>query len=231
MRPCLTLATGLLLVITLNFAARADPITGTVTLTVEPTTPMYGDGPGVSSPLVFSSGNVALGTLPQQLMLSGPPIGLTANLNGGSISETLGPVYNMTIAFNGAGGSHPTVNATGFLVGTVSEGIIPRMWSSFHSSSSASRLTVRGWTPASGIPQSLIDAYLDPAHYQFQQDVEATTLPASANLIVTVGSVPEPATIVVYVAGIAVLLLNRHAWTAQMRRKGPRSLFTLHSEG
>jgi hypothetical protein len=156
---------------------------------------------------------------------------LTANLNGGSIYETLGPVYNMTIALDGADGSHPTVKATGFLVGTVSEGIIPSMWSSFHSSSSASRLTVQGWTPASGIPQSLIDAYLDPSHYQFQQEVEATTLPASANLIVTVSSVPEPATIVVYVAGIAVLLLNRHAWSAQVRRKVPRSLFTQHSEG
>ena len=75
----------------------------------------------------------------------------------------------MTITFNGASGSRPTVDVTGNLTGqldfapsrdTAGLGLSTYIISAFEGT--ASSVSLQGWTPASGIPMSLIDPLLKP---------------------------------------------------------------------
>ncbi len=98
----------------LTSTAMADPVMGTVTLTVEPPPGLAGfGGSGLSqSPVVYSSGNVDLSQLFQSQVQPGGTTtyeGLTltgAHLypNFGGLAANFSTTFQMTIAFNGTSG-------------------------------------------------------------------------------------------------------------------------------
>jgi hypothetical protein len=215
MRPSSTVVAVTMLIATLSGPAKADPLMGSVSLTVDPTTGWVGGGggditaPGVPSAVNYSSGLADLGTLPETLSLTGAPIGLVGPGDSTIIGEYFSTNFSMTITFNGADGSHPTVNAQGELTGWVAEGQGSGLSSSFYGT--VTSVTVQGLTAGSGIPQALLDRYMDPYDYVLYQDVMGTEVPSTASMFVTVNvtPTPEPATVVSYLAVIAGLGVRR----------------------
>jgi len=227
-----TLIACLAFMASLTSAAKADPIMGTVTLTVAPD-PSLGYGGGIAQgPVVYSSGTVDLSQLFQSQIQPGPnPVVLYQGLSlsgplllpnaGGLLDENFNTTFNMKITFNGASGSQPTINVTGSLTGNAygepngtSAGQMSQ--SAFATPKSA---TVQGWTAESGIPSSLINQYSTPSNYYLAQQTSyqyngAEGIPATASFSLMANSsavtpVPEPATVLVYLAAIAGLGLQR----------------------
>jgi hypothetical protein len=221
----------LALVTALPSAAKADPIMGNVTLTVAPPAGLEGFGGSASSsaPVVYSSGTVNLSQeFQSQIQPGGGDSYSGLVLTGGHLYPDFGglPVqesttFQMQITFNGAGGSQPTINVTGTMniqaqgtpEGTLNTGAAIDSYAVPQSVTA----TLQGWTAASGVPMSLINQYLNTSNYSlWQQDIfsygstpgkdtpatGAFYLDANASAITPV---PEPGTVVVYLAAFAAL--------------------------
>lgn len=183
---------------------------GTIVLTVAPN-PIIEDGQGMGIPkaAVYSSGPVDLGNLPRGLPLHGPAIGFGGELIGERIKTT----FDLKITFESASTSQPTIDVTGSLAGAVaSEPGHSFAWFQ----GTATSATIQGWTPESGVPLALTNQYLDPSRYQLIQLITANAPPDSADFGLTVtpsagAIVPEPATLLLYLAAMAVLGVWRGA--------------------
>jgi len=150
--------------------AKADPIMGTITLTVEPALPYASVGPGIPNAAVYTSGPVNLSDLPQNFSLTGPPLGFV----GGLIQESIRTTFNMEIAFNGTGGSQPYVD----VVGSLSGGVLSNpdgAGSNF--SGTPTSATLHDWTASSGVPLTLIGQSLNLSNYQFVSQGFSGTAP------------------------------------------------------
>ncbi|HZW33667.1 MAG TPA: hypothetical protein VFF52_23300 [Isosphaeraceae bacterium] len=205
MRRRLTLIACLASIVSLAGASKAGSIMGTIVLTVAPN-PIIEDGQGLGIPTaaVYSSGPVDLGTLPQGLALPGPALGF----DGGLIGEPIKTAFDLKITFDGASGSQPSIDVTGSLVGMVEATQSPDTADSWFQSPPTSA-TVQGWSPNSGIPMALINQYLNTSNYQLFQIFAGSVPPDSDTFWLTVSpstgaTVPEPATVLLYLAAIAV---------------------------
>lgn len=210
MRRRLALLAGLGLSIGLTNAAMAGPLLGTIVLTIAPN-PIIEDGQGLGIPTaaVFSSGPVDLGSLPHGLALTGPSLGF---VGGGLIGQDIETTFDLRIAFDGVSGSQSSIDVTGPLTGWAGE--IPGYSADSQFQATPTLATVQGWTPNSGVPTALIEHYLNTSDYQLFQLVRGTFPPDTANFWLTVApsagaSVPEPATILLYLAGLTVLGVRR----------------------
>jgi hypothetical protein len=225
MRPRLTRIAFLAILPLLSRGALADPITGNITLTVAPAAPFF------QGPVVYSSGPVNPSQLFQSQIEPGPdPVTLYQGLtmNGpllvkwsGLGSESFTTPFDMKITFAGAAGSQPTVDVTGSLTvnaystpdESASNGLASASKVSISANATQMSATVQGWTPASGIPLSLINQYLATSSYQLFQTDNYTFTPSagfpttsSFDLMAdpsAVTPVPEPAPVLMYVAAIA----------------------------
>jgi hypothetical protein len=237
MRRSLMLSASLALLASLTGAATAGPITGTVTMTVAPAGPSNGTtGPGIVDVASYSSGLVNLSTLPDGMVLRGPTLGLDTAGGGGPINDSVSSTFQMTITFNGPTGIQPSINITGTISGyAVQEesaapggplapgqnaGLAVASFVATPISATVTSATV-DWPPVSGVPASLIDQYLNLSNYRLSQYVSQAPgfylPPADGNFVLTIlpAAVPEPATILVYLAAIVGLGL-RHG--ARLRR-------------
>jgi hypothetical protein len=217
----------------LTSTAMADPVMGTVTLTVAPPPGLAGfGGSGLSqSPVVYSSGNIDLSQLFQSQVQPGGTTtyeGLTltgAHLypSFGGLAANFNTTFQMTIAFDGTSGSQPTINVTGTLTGSAAgtpEGTI-NTGAYTDASATPQAATLQGWNPDSGVPMSLINQYLNTANYslyqqdRFQygspQDNPATGSFALIAIPSAITPVPEPATLAVFLAAIASLGFRHRA--------------------
>ncbi len=111
MRRRLTLAAYFAFMASMANAAKADPIMRTMTLTVAPTG--AATGPGIPSAVVYTTGNIDLGNLGQNVTLTGPPLGFV----GGVIDEVINTTFDLKITFNGVSGSKSYIDITGPLSG------------------------------------------------------------------------------------------------------------------
>ena len=128
--------------------------------------------------------------------------------------------FDLKIAFDGAAGSHPTIDVTGpMFVEIYSEpDTNSPNWMDGASNVSVGTVatlksaTVQGWTPESGVPMSLINKYLTTSNYSLSlQDayhVVPESYPTTSNFYLTANQsavtfVPEPATLLMYLAAIA----------------------------
>jgi hypothetical protein len=211
-------------------AAKADPVMGNITLTIAPPSGLAGFGGSALSdaPVVYSSGSVDLSQeFQSQIQPGGSVTDNFVTVTGphlyphfGGLPVDLNTTFDMKVTFDGAAGSHPTIDVTGAMKvsalgtpeGTYNTGAA--IWSNGTPQSA----TVQGWTPGSGIPMSLINQYSKTSNYFLLQsdsflygsspwgpDSPATgtfTLFANPSAITPV---PEPATLLVYLAAIAAL--------------------------
>jgi hypothetical protein len=233
------------LVASMTCGAKADPTMGTVTLTVAqaPYSNSWG-GAIFQGPVVYSSGPVDLGQFFQgQIVLGGGETYQGLSLAGpllvhwyGFGSEQIPTTFDMKIAFDGAGGSHPTIDVTGPLLVDASStpDTSSPEWNngaSFVNVAAAATpqsATVQGWTPQSGVPLSLINQFLNTSNYELGQADAYHLVPegypttSTFNLMANrsaVTFVPEPATVEIYLAAIAGLGVRRG-----VRFRRPRSV-------
>jgi hypothetical protein len=218
------LVTFLAVMASVGPAANAGPITGTIVMTVAPAPAADGDpGPGIRAAAVYSSGTVDIGSLPKSLPLAGPPLGFY----GGVIEDSVKTTFELRITFNGASGSHPSVDVTGSLSGSVALLPSPTVaYSSFDATPQSAIL--RGWTPGSGVPLSLIDQYLNTSNYEpLHQGFVGQVPPDTGTFWLTVNppaaaTVPEQSTLLLYLVPIAGLGLRAgaRAWRSPRARRG-----------
>jgi hypothetical protein len=139
--------------------------------------------------------------------------------------------YDLKITFNGASGSQPTIEVTGSM--KVVADSVPDSNYPFggpvivRATANPASATVQGWTPSSGVPQSLIDTYLNTSNYKLYQQDGYTTgtntpYPTSStfDLVANPSALavtPEPSTILVYLAAIMGLGLRRSSRIARAR--------------
>ncbi len=210
MRSRWILVTGLAFVLSLCTTAQADPIMGTITLTVAPALPYASVGPGIPQVAIYTSGPVNLSALPQNFFLSGPALGF----EGGVIQDDVQTTFDMKIAFNSTSGSQPYVDVHGTLFGGVAS--FPGFASS-NFSGTPSSASLQDWAVGSGVPMALIDQYMNLASYQsISQGFGGTSPPETGQFVVQVGpmpetAAPEPSAVLTYLAAIAVLGMRR-AW-------------------
>ncbi len=168
MRRDLALVACLALMTYLSFEARAGSIPADVSMTV---------GPSI------------LDSIPSTYTLLIPDVNTMPSFSVGGAEPSLPPLFdrpenfniqttfNMTITFEGPSGSHPSVDVTGNVTGDVDMTAIPssspfyamgyNLTGSMYGSGTGTSATLQGWTPASGIPMSTIEPYLDPSIYNF----------------------------------------------------------------
>jgi hypothetical protein len=205
MRPKSIAAAVLTLIAALSNSASADPLTGTIELTIPPGTPRL-------AYTSYSSGSVDLSTLPQNIPLPGPPLGPNS---AGAFTQTIDTTFNLRITFDGASGFQPVVDITGPLVGTIGgNSITENMGGQFTATPTSA--TLENWSPDSGIPLSLINQYLNTASYQIDGAIEGGGTNLLGFLMTvnpsTPGSpvpAPEPATILVFVVAFAGMSVRR----------------------
>jgi hypothetical protein len=224
---CLALAAAL------TSTANADPVMGTVTLTIAGEPYPTGFSGGIAQgPVVYSSGTVQLDqffqsqavsadetTLGHNVVLTGPI--LIPNFSG--LEENFYSTFQMKIAFDGASGSQPTIDVTG-VVSIAAEGTPEGTFNTgafIMASGTPQSATLAGWNPDSGVPMSLINQFLNPSNYYLYQqdsyqygspqDSPATAFFALNPEISAVTPVPEPATVVVFLAAIAGLGVRHRA--------------------
>jgi hypothetical protein len=151
----------------------------------------------------------------------------------------------MTITFDGASGTHPTIDVTGNVTGSYDVTDIPKssplyaegynLSGSLGVQGTATAATLLGWTPDSGIPMSLLNQYLNPSAYAISEQLgtgpyrASVVLPSTAEATLAVNllaptAAPEPAAVLVYVAAIAGLGVHRGArhWRSRTARVRPR---------
>ncbi len=211
MRQRLMLVAALAFLLSVTGMAEADPIMGTITLTVAPAPPAYGNpGPGIPTAAVYNSGSVDLSVLPQNLFLTGPPLGFAGGLIGNSINTT----FDMKITFDGTSGAQPYVDVKGSLFGYVAS--VPGAASSNFSGTPTSA-TLQDWTVGSGVPLGLVNQYLNLSNYKPLYQLFAGTAPpqsSSFGLVIDPTpnvQTPEPTALLVYLAVLGGLGLRRGA--------------------
>jgi hypothetical protein len=220
----------------LTSAAKADPVMGSLTLTVAQTNAL-GSGGIAQGPVVYSSGSVDLSQVLQREVPPGEAIG--ASLTGphllpnfGGLGENFNTTFQLKIAFDGTSGSQPTINVTGVITGgamgtpegTYNTGAI------IGASGTPQSANVQGWNMSSGVPMSLINQFLNPSNYYLvqrdsylygsPQDSPATASFLLLPYISVVTPVPEPATAAVFLAAIAALCFRHRAGLWRSRRRG-----------
>jgi hypothetical protein len=220
----LTFIACLAFITSLTFESKADPIPADVTLTVEPSgMPMTG------IPYVYSGTIPDVNTPPSYISLSGATLGSPGPNFQGLIDIGIRTTFNMMITFDGASGSHPSIDVTGNVTGYFDVTGIPmsspywaggfNLLSSLSVQGTATSAILQGWTPASGIPMSLIDQYLNPSSYTFTEQgsgmgMATSQLNGGAFLALNIpegAEVPEPATLLIYLAAISGLVVRRGA--------------------
>jgi hypothetical protein len=229
MRRTSTIIACLALMLSQTDTAEADPIPGTITLTAE--------APYV--PTAVYTGTVADLSAPSSYVrLIGPELGYSNGWEKGPVNIPIQSPFNMTISFDGASGSQPTIDVTGTLAGSYVVSTIPpsnplyaggfNLTGELSVQGTVTSATLQGWTADSGIPISLINQYLNPSVYNILQqantgygmasvglpNVPETTLAINLNAAT---AAPEPATILVYLASIAGLGLHRFGRRRQSR--------------
>lgn len=221
----LVMAAGLALVAAFDSAAQADPIMGTVSLTIAQDTALGNYGGGVATgPVQYFSGTVNLSQLFQSQTQSNGVITTEGiNLTGspllpgasGLLNLPYTTTFEMKITFDGAAGTQPTIDVSGVLKGSASgepNGTAAgQMFETAYGIPTSA--TLEGWTAQSGIPTSLIDKLLAPSNYYLSQEIgwqyngsEGVPSTATISLLATssvVTAAPEPATVLVYLAAIA----------------------------
>jgi hypothetical protein len=227
-----TVIACLALTAALTSGAKADPVMGTVTLTVPQTAVGGGGSGGINQgPVVYTSGPVDLSQLFQSQVQPGGAVtyegislaGPHLLPNFGGLEVNFNTTFDMKIAFDGTSGSQPTIDVTGVVIGSaagVPEGTY-NDGADVYASARPQSATVQGWNPDSGVPMSLINQYLNPSNYWIwqgdnylygpPQDNPATTgfaLMANPSAITPVA---EPATIAVFLAAIASLGFRHRA--------------------
>jgi hypothetical protein len=228
------------LALALTSSAKADPVLGSVTLTIARETDTAGYGGGIAQgPVVYSSGSVDLSqvfqseVLPGGAILEGHGVSLTGPHllpNFGGLGETFNTTFQLKIAFDGTSGSQPTINVTGVMTGGASgtpEGTF-NTGANIEANGNPQSASLQGWNPGSGVPMSLINQYLNPSNYYLlQQDSymygSPQDSPATASLSLipntsAVTPVPEPATAAIFLAAIAALCFRHRAGLWWSRR-------------
>ena len=235
----LTVMACLALTAALTSAANADPVMGTVTLTIarEAYNPGYLGGIA-QGPVVYSSGSVDLSQVfqsevqPGGAILEGQGVSLTGphlipSFSG--LGENFNTTFQLKIAFDGASGSQPTINVTGVITGNAQGTPIGTFntGANIGAYGTPQSATLQGWNPDSGVPISLINQFLNPSNYNLsQQDSYQYGSPqdnpatASFSLIPNlsaVSPVPEPSTVAVFLVAIAGLCFRQRArpWRSQ----------------
>ena len=137
---------------------------GTVVVTVPPRVTRLAN-------TVYSSGFLDLGTLPRNLPLPGPSLGYN---NDGQFNETINTTFDLKITFDGASGSHPSVDLTGPLVGGIGgEQSTYNMGGQF--TATPTTATLSNWSANSGIPLALIDQYLSTSSHHLDGSIQGLT--------------------------------------------------------
>jgi hypothetical protein len=200
-RRSLLLVVFLALMTSLSLRAKADPVMGTIELTVAPNVPRLGN-------TVYLSGSVDLSNLPQNLPLPGPSLGYN---NDGQFNENINTTFDLKVTFGGASGSQPYVDLTGPLVGSIGgTSAVENMGGQFTASPTSAVL--HNWSASSGVPLALIEPYLNPASYHLDGAIEGGAM-NMAGFLMTVDpstasppvSAPEPVTMLMYLAVISGL--------------------------
>jgi hypothetical protein len=174
MRRGLTWIACLAVVAPMPRVSKADPIQATVTMSVEELTSTGSDATVIGGPYQ-SSGNISdLNALPSSINLSGPNPGSSSFLFTHPVvpsTTNVQSTFNLTISLDGASGSHPSIDVTGPLTGSIEaadisqalQGIVltrSEITKSFQGVATSASL--QGWTPTSGIPMSRMAPLLDP---------------------------------------------------------------------
>ncbi len=166
---------------------------------------------------------------PPSIVYSGPtPLNLSTI--DYLVDDNIRTTFNMTITFESPSGSHPSIDVTGNVIGNFDVAIIPssspffapggfNLSSSLYAVGTGTSATLQGWTPASGIPISLIEPYLNPSIYGFSawgrgMGIVYSELYGEESYFINmpgVASVPEPTTALMYLAAIAGLGVWRGA--------------------
>jgi hypothetical protein len=223
----------LALMAALTSAAKADPVMGSVSLTIAQDAGLSGYGAGIAQgPVVYSSGTVDLSQLFQSQMQPGGVVTYQGlNLNGpvllpgagGLLDLNFNTAFQMKITFDGASGSMPAIDVTGSLKGNAYGEPNGTSAGNLGITAYATPLsaTLQGWTPASGIPMSLINQYLNPSNYYLTQQMGyqyslTQGAPATASFSLAANSfaitpVPEPGTVLAYLTVLAGLGLQQGA--------------------
>jgi hypothetical protein len=226
MRHTSTIIACLALMLSKAVTAEADPIPGTITLTAQ-----EGGSQLTGPPPATYTGTVADLSAPSSyVMLSGPELGYSSGYAQGTMNIPIQATFNMTISFDGASGSQPTVDVAGTLTGSYVVSTIPpsnplyaegyNLTGELNLGGTVTSATLQGWTTDSGVPMSLINQYLNTSSYNIYQQVYTGPYMASVVLpntavtnvdinLSTATAAPEPATILVYATSIAGLGLQR----------------------
>lgn len=212
-RQTLAVAVCLTLVVSLGSTVRANPITGTITATVSNAPPPDGSASYYSTDWFsaqsggFASGGtptaVDLSILPTGLPLPGGDLGYNTH---GTFGQKINAPFDLKITFDGTSGSHPFVELTGTLVGEIGgTSLYANMGGWFIPTLTSAVL--HDWTPDCGVPLSLINQYMNPASYHLDGAIEGGSMNGVGYLMTIDPStgasvVPEPATVVMYLAVI-----------------------------
>jgi hypothetical protein len=210
MRPKLLVA-ALLFITAATETANADPVSGTIELTVPP-------GASKLANTAYSSGTVDLSTLPANVPLPGAPLGYN---DAGAFSQTINTIFDLKITFNGASGFQPVIDITGTLTGTLGgNSITENLGGQFAATPTSAML--ENWSPESGVPVALINQYLNTSSYHINGAIEGgPTNLAGFSMTVdpsTAGSpvpAPEPTSVVVFLAALGGLGLRRRLRSGQ----------------
>lgn len=238
MRRSLTLFTCVAFMASLIGAASADPISGTVTVTVEPSGTLVTAVPYMYSACILDMSN----TTYNGEMFGDGLLGSPGPIWNPPINIDIQTTFNMTVTFDGASGSHPTIDLTGPLTVEFNQTDLtsssPYYAMGYNPSTSLTArgtpttATLQGWTPSSGVPMSLINEYLNPSSYDFFESGEAMTMAmppeqlsggVSLGIHLSAGAeAPEPSSVLVCLAAIAGLAVRRGArlWQAGRVQQG-----------
>jgi hypothetical protein len=233
MRRIRTLLTCLAIIAALPSVLKADPIQGTVSLSVGA---LYGttNFSDASNPTTFIEGPTQFsGTISPtnglwyETGLTGPTLGQGSP----SLPSAADPAmvwadapFSMTITLKGGSGAGPTITVTGTFHGTFETepltqqtalpGLLTNVAMGF--SATPTNAILQGLSPSSGIPTSLINQLMNVSNYSIftsGYDINSPTMPpfgATLEFIPAIeAETPEPATVLVYLSVIAGLAARR----------------------
>jgi hypothetical protein len=233
MRRIRTLLTCFAIIAALPGVSKADVIEGTASLSVgalygttnysdalSPTT--FIEGPTqFSGALASTNGKWYTTELPGPNLGQGSPALPTA---ADPATVWAQAPFSLTITLDGASGVNPTITITGTIHGTFNSepltletaqpGLLTNVTMGF--SATPTNVTLQGWTPSTGIPDSLINQLLNLSNYSIftnGYDINSPTTPefgAALEFIPAIeAEAPEPATFLLYLGAIAGLAARR----------------------
>ena len=226
MRRTTTLLACLGITAWLTAPSKADPIQGTVQVTVEPNGSQMTAIPYTYTGTIYDMANTT-GT-----GLSGPVLG-SPLFSTSPIHAPINADFDLTVTFGGGSSNGPSIDVKGTVTGSYDVTAIPQsnplyaqgynLSSSLYARGVATSATLLNWSPDSGVPISLINRYLNPAVYSFTQAGTGTWMASAAldgasslSIDLAAGTeTPEPATVLIYLAAIAGLGARR---VARVRR-------------